>query len=157
MNCPHCSHGTSKVVDSRTISQGREIRRRRECLDCQHRFTTYERLDSGVPLVIKKNGIKTSFDPEKVKKSIQVAAMKRPIPDSRVRDFLRRLEARLANSGTQEVSSREIGDAVLGFLRENDDVAYLRFASVYKDVKDAGSFERLLEGLHDSRDPHDHL
>ena len=144
MQCPFCHQQESRVVDSRTIMEGHEIRRRRECPGCGKRFTTYERVENCLPMVVKRTGNRTAFDPRKVRHSINLAAKKRDIPQKKIEEFLKLLEVKLSGSGRPEVTSTEIGDQVLAFLRRWDMIAYIRYASVFKDCKDADEFINLV-------------
>jgi transcriptional repressor NrdR len=138
-------------VDSRTIMEGHEIRRRRECPACGQRFTTYERVENALPMVVKRSGARSSFDSRKVRQSINLAGKKRDIPPKKIEEFLKILEAKLSGSGRSEVSSVEIGDQVLEFLRRWDMIAYIRYASVFKDCKDAQEFIGLIQSCQPDR------
>ena len=141
VRCPYCSNQDDKVVDSRTAEDGAAIRRRRECLACSRRFTTYERLEEVTLLVVKRSGAREPFDRAKVVAGIRSAAKNRPL-DPRHMDLLAsEVEERVRMEGI-EVTSERLGRAVLDGLRAADEVAYLRFASVYKGFADAGDFER---------------
>jgi len=126
---------------------GEQIRRRRECGDCAQRFTTYERVETGPPAVIKKGGGRVPYDREKVRTGIVRATWKRAVTDREIDDFLDRLEARFRDGSVREVSSQELGQDVLRYLRERDQVAYVRFASVYGDFKDVKEFHDILNEM----------
>ncbi len=151
MRCPFCSSADSKVVDSRASKDGRAIRRRRECLKCGERFTTYERVEEFQPMVVKKDGRREPFDRKKVIEGILKACEKRPISMDQVESFVNSLEKEIQDRGDREITGRFIGEKVMAQLREWDDVAYVRFASVYKQFKDLKEFmAQLLEILNDS-------
>ncbi|MBQ8214596.1 MAG: transcriptional repressor NrdR [Clostridia bacterium] len=146
MKCPGCGYPESKVIDSRPVTEGNSIRRRRECLACQKRFTTFEVIETVQIIVIKKNGGKELFDKQKLLAGVLKATEKRPVDALRLVDDL---EAELQNSLRQEVSSTEIGEMVMEKLKELDKVAYVRFASVYREFKDIETFLAELNGLKD--------
>ena len=146
MKCPGCGYPESKVIDSRPVTEGNSIRRRRECLACQKRFTTFEVIETVQIIVIKKNGGKELFDKQKLLAGVLKATEKRPVDAVRLVDDL---EAELQNSLRQEVSSTEIGEMVMEKLKELDKVAYVRFASVYREFKDIETFLAELNGLKD--------
>jgi len=141
VRCPSCSSLDDKVVDSRLADDGAAIRRRRECLGCGRRFTTFERLDEAPLIVVKRSGQREPFRRPKLVAGMQSAAKNRPVTDEELEEVGAELEATLRARGT-EVTSTEIGVAVLDRLRKLDEVAYLRFASVYKGFSDVGDFER---------------
>ena len=151
MRCPICGSLDDKVVDSRLADDGAAIRRRRECLGCHRRFTTVERVDEVPFVVVKRSGEREPFDRAKVGAGIRAALKNRPVTDDQVEAVTAQIEDSLRVEGT-EVSSERIGVAVLSRLRELDEVAYVRFASVYKDFDDARDFEREL-GLLAGKDP----
>lgn len=151
MRCPVCGSLDDKVVDSRLADDGAAIRRRRECLGCNRRFTTFERVDEVPFVVVKRSGEREPFDRTKVAAGIRAAAKNRPVTDEQVEAVTGEIEDSLRVEGT-DVSSERIGVAVLGRLRSLDEVAYVRFASVYKDFDDARDFEREV-GLLSSEDP----
>lgn len=140
MKCPFCGELDTKVVDSRMAQEATAIRRRRECTSCERRFTTYERLDEMLPLVRKKDGRTEPFDRQKLLAGLQRACVKRPVDGDALEALVRDLERTLQESGEKEVSSQAIGQAVLQRLRPLDDVAYVRFASVYRDFRDIDEF-----------------
>lgn len=140
MNCPFCSHADTRVVDSRLGREGNNIRRRRECEKCSKRFTTYERVEEMLPLVVKKDGRRESFDRQKIVAGMQRACEKRPVSIAAIEQFVDRLEQSLQESGDKEVPSNRIGEAVMAALHEIDQVAYVRFASVYREFRDINEF-----------------
>jgi transcriptional repressor NrdR len=140
MRCPGCGLAESKVVDSRTARDGAAIRRRRECLGCGRRFTTYERSEEELPAVVKKDGRREGFDRNKVIGGMRRACEKRPIPLADLERIADRLERFLVDGGDREVESRRIGEWVMERLRELDGIAYVRFASVYREFKDVDDF-----------------
>jgi transcriptional repressor NrdR len=150
MRCPYCAHLESKVVDSRPAEDGTSIRRRRECLACHKRFTTYETMESMPLVVIKKDGSRQSFDRSKVLSGIIRACEKRPVPLEVQEKIVNEIEQSLQNEMEREVPSTRIGELVMDKLKDVDEVAYVRFASVYRQFKDIDSFMReltkLLEG-----------
>ena len=147
MLCPFCSHKETKVIDSRESGDGKVIRRRRECLQCQKRFSTYEQLELLNFTVIKKNGNKEEYKREKLESGIRKALEKRPIEDKKIEESVDEIEYNLHLKGNSEILSKDIGKLVLDKLRELDDVAYLRFASVYKGFGSADSFKKEAEKL----------
>ena len=150
MKCPYCSYPESKVVDSRHSDDGLSIRRRRECLQCQRRFTTYETVESLPIVVVKKDGSRQSFDRNKILNGILRACEKRPVPFEVLEQKADEIEQTLQNSLEREVSTEYIGELVMDKLRAVDEVAYVRFASVYRQFKDIDTFmkelNKLLEG-----------
>jgi transcriptional repressor NrdR len=151
MKCPYCGSFNNKVVDSRLSREGIMIRRRRECDACQRRFTTYEKVEEIHPVVIKKDGRREPFQREKIVEGIQVACKKRPISVETIEEFLDFLEQSFQDSGRKEIATSEIGERVMAKLHEWDDVAYVRFASVYRQFKDPGDFVLELKELLESR------
>ena len=149
MKCPFCGHTESKVVDSRPTEDG-SIRRRRECLECTRRFTTYEKVESMPVIVIKRDGSRETFSREKVLNAMLRAFEKRSVTLDAMNDAVTNIEQSLQNTLTREVTSQEIGEMVLGELREIDEVAYVRFASVYRQFKDVESFLREIKELTES-------
>jgi transcriptional repressor NrdR len=141
VRCPQCSNFDDKVVDSRTVDDGAAIRRRRECLGCARRFTTYERLEEAPFMVVKRSGQREPFDRGKVISGVRAAAKNRPLAAATIEQVANEVEDALRLEGT-DVSSERVGLAVLDRLRACDEVAYLRFASVYKAFSEAGDFER---------------
>jgi len=151
MKCPYCGSFNNKVVDSRVSKEGLLIRRRRECDDCQKRFTTYEKVEEINPVVIKKDGRREPYDRDKVAEGIHRACRKRPISMEDIEAFLDTLEQALQESGRKEISCSEIGERVMAQLHEWDDVAYVRFASVYRQFQDTSDFMQELKELLESK------
>ena len=147
MKCPKCGYNESKVIDSRPAEEGASIRRRRECLSCQNRFTTYETVERLPLLVIKKDKTRQTFDKNKLLNGIIEACHKRPITLEQMENVVNEIELELQNSLSHEVPSSKIGVLVMEKLKELDDVAYVRFASVYREFKDLDTFMRELEKL----------
>lgn len=147
MRCPFCSHAESKVIDSRVSTAGDVIRRRRECEECARRFTSRERVEDVLPVVVKKNGVREPFDREKVLRGVRLACNKRPIAMERIERFIDELERDLIESEAKEVHSEEIGERVMRMLREVDEVAYVRFASVYRRFRDIDEFRSELDKI----------
>ncbi|RNC68618.1 MAG: transcriptional repressor NrdR [Desulfuromonadales bacterium] len=147
MKCPFCAHPDSKVVDSRPDKGGAAIRRRRECESCAKRFTTHERIEETLPLVLKKDGRREPFDRLKVIAGIQKACEKRQVSLETIEKLVDRLEGRLQESGEKEVSSTIIGEWVMTEIHDIDEVAYVRFASVYRSFKDVNEFMSELQDL----------
>ena len=140
MKCPFCAHLESKVVDSRPAEEGASIRRRRECLACHKRFTTYETMESLPLVVIKKDGSRQSFDRNKVLSGLIRACEKRPVPYQTLEEMANEIEQVLQNKMEREINSAEIGELVMERLKKVDEVAYVRFASVYRQFKDINTF-----------------
>jgi transcriptional repressor NrdR len=151
MKCPYCSKIDNKVIDSRLSKDGRMIRRRRECLECERRFTTYEKLEEVLPAVVKKDGRREAFSREKIISGIRQACQKRPISVTDIEEFVDSLEGHFQELGKKEIESSEIGERVIGMLKMWDEVAYVRFASVYRQFKDINEFMAELEGILKSR------
>jgi transcriptional repressor NrdR len=152
VKCPFCSHLEDKVVDSRESKEGEVIRRRRECLSCSKRFTSYERIDQIPHLVVKKDGRRERFDREKVLAGLLRACEKRPVSMKSLEAVVERVEAMVHESPDREVAAEDIGELLMERLRELDKVAFVRFASVYRDFKDVDQFMATLKGLLESRD-----
>ena len=140
MRCLYCGHLESKVIDSRSTDEGSTIRRRRECLQCGKRFTTYEKIESVPIMVVKKDGTRESFDRDKILNGIRRACEKRPISADKMEEVVASIELQLSNMLIREVSSEKIGQMVMDELQKLDDIAYVRFASVYRQFKDINSF-----------------
>lgn len=136
MKCPFCTHFDSKVIDSRVSEDGATIRRRRECTGCAKRYTTYEKIESTPVLVIKSDGTRQLFDPNKMKRGLLSACEKRPITAADIEKLIHDVEKQINNSLAQEISSKKIGELVMDGLRQLDQVAYVRFASVHREFKD---------------------
>ena len=151
MKCPYCGYLESKVVDSRPADEGASIRRRRECLSCHKRFTTYETVESLPLMVIKKDGSRQSFDRGKVMGGLIRACEKRPVSYQTLEGLVAEIELSLQNQMDREVSSAEIGELVMERLKKLDEVAYVRFASVYREFKDVDSFMAELKQLMENK------
>ena len=147
MRCPFCGHPDSRVVDSRASQKGAAIRRRRECLECAGRFTTFEYLEKVPLVVIKSDGRREQFDPQKIIKGLMRACERRNVPLSRLEQIAADVERVLQNAMEQEVASKRIGELVLERLREVDKVAFVRFASVYRDFRDVSEFSQEVQAL----------
>jgi transcriptional repressor NrdR len=146
MECPFCHQDNDKVVDSR--GSGAAIRRRRECLACNRRYTTYERAESEPRLrVVKKDGSRESYDRAKIRRGLLLALHKRPVPTSRIDEMLQEIEDELTARGELEIPSRAIGDLVMEKLKKEDQVAYVRFASIYRDFQDVSAFMHEVEPM----------
>jgi transcriptional repressor NrdR len=147
MKCPFCAHMESKVIDSRVSTAGDVIRRRRECEGCERRFTSRERVEDVLPVVVKKGGVREPFDREKVLRGVRLACNKRPVAMDRIERFIDELERDLVESEAKEVESKELGERVMKKLRELDEVAYVRFASVYRSFRDIDEFRTELDKM----------
>ena len=147
MYCPFCGKQDTKVIDSRLASEGAQVRRRRECLDCGERFTTFESPELVMPRIIKGNGAREPFDDKKLVAGIMRALEKRPVESERVDAAISRLQHRLRASGEREIASRQLGEWVVNELRQLDQVAYVRFASVYRSFEDVQEFREEIERL----------
>ena len=145
MRCPYCHETEDRVVDSRTSREGRAIRRRRECTGCGRRFTTYEVVEERPVQVIKNDGTVENFDREKLLRSLRLPCVKRPVSEADIEGMVDAIEDEL--SGRDQVPSRELGELVMGQLREKDYVAYVRFASVYRNFQDAGEFQEFVDEM----------
>lgn len=150
MRCPFCQHDETKVIDSRT-SQDLSIRRRRQCLSCERRFTTYERVEESPLKVVKKDGSRIPFDRAKIRFGIEKACYKRPVSDQQIDQVVADVEAAVYEDGLREVASRQIGEMVFNALRDLDKVAFVRFASVYREFKDVNDFVDELQPILDDR------
>ena len=140
MKCIYCGHPESKVIDSRPLNEGDTIRRRRECQKCARRFTTYEKAEQMPVMVVKKDGSREAFDVEKIQRGIRKACEKRNVSAETIESMALEVEGRVQQMGEQEVSARLIGDLVMDALKKVDEVAYVRFASVYREFKDVDTF-----------------
>jgi len=147
VKCPYCGFNDTRVIDSRLGKEGNNIRRRRECVQCERRFTTYERVEEVLPLVIKKDGRREPFDRAKIIAGIQRACEKRPVSIDTIEKFVDLLELELQESGEREFPSARIGEMVMNALHRIDEVAYVRFASVYRQFKDINEFMSELKDL----------
>ena len=148
MRCPSCGHLESKVVDSRPSDDGSVIRRRRECLACGSRFTTYERSEENPLIVVKVDGSSEAYDRQKLMRGLLIACAKRPISPEQISSLIDSIESELRNRNEIEIRSKDLGDMVMSRLAKLDDVAYVRFASVYKDFQNIEEFAAALEELH---------
>lgn len=151
MKCPYCGTIDNKVIDSRLSKDGRTIRRRRECLECSRRFTTYERLEEILPMVIKKDGRREPFSRDKIISGIKKSCQKRPVSITTIEEFVDSLEVYFQELGKKEIESKEVGEKVITNLKDWDEVAYVRFASVYRQFKDIKEFMAELEDILKSR------
>ncbi len=147
MKCPYCAKLDNKVIDSRLSKDGRTIRRRRECIGCARRFTTYEKLEEILPMVVKKDGRREPFNREKITEGIKKACQKRPVSMTQIEEFVDALELHFQELGKKEIDSKEIGERVMNQLKDWDGVAYVRFASVYRQFKDINEFMSELEAM----------
>ncbi|MBS2022572.1 MAG: transcriptional repressor NrdR [Deltaproteobacteria bacterium] len=153
MKCPFCTELENKVIDSRLSNQGAVIRRRRECLSCTRRFTTYERVEEILPMVVKKDGRRETFDRAKVIAGLKLACQKRPVSAEQIDTVVDGIERKLQELGEKEIPSSVIGENVMRELARLDEVAYVRFASVYRSFKDLGEFmSELKELIHERRE-----
>ena len=152
MKCPGCSGMENKVIDSRLNKEGDVIRRRRECLSCTDRFTTYEKLERSLPLLIKKDGRREEFDREKIISGVRKACQKRPVSTKDIEDLVDRVEQHFQESGEKEISAVKVGEKVIQEIYNLDDVAYVRFASVYRSFKDVNEFMVELKEVLKSKD-----
>jgi transcriptional repressor NrdR len=147
MRCPFCGHLEDRVVDSREAQDGQATRRRRECAGCSRRFTTYERIEEILPHVVKKDGRREAFDRRKIVDGVGIACQKRPVSAEQVEALVAGVERQLQELGEREIRTTKIGELVMGRLRTLDEVAYVRFASVYRAFRDVGEFMTELEEL----------
>lgn len=161
MKCPDCSGMENKVIDSRLNKEGTVIRRRRECLSCSERFTTYEKLERSFPLVIKKDGRREEFDRDKIIHGVQKACQKRPVSVKDIEDLVDRVEQYVQELGDKEVPALKVGEKVISEIYNLDDVAYVRFASVYRSFKDVNEFmvelKEVLKSKEGNKSPRDQL
>ena len=147
MHCPFCGDSETKVIDSRLVSEGDQVRRRRECQECGERFTTFETAELVLPRVIKSNGSRQPFDEEKLRGGLLRAIEKRPVSLETVESTLNRIKHKLRATGEREVKTRDVGELVMDELRKLDDVAYVRFASVYRSFQDVNEFREEIDRL----------
>lgn len=147
MHCPFCSHEETKVIDSRLAGDGMQIRRRRQCLDCNERFTTFESAELVMPKLVKNDSTRQPFDENKLRNSMMRALEKRPVPSDELEEAVARLIHRLRTMGEREVPSRLVGDLVMEELRALDEIAYVRFASVYRRFQDVTEFQEEIKRL----------
>ena len=144
MKCPFCGHDETGVVDTRVSEEGDIVRRRRKCSACDKRFTTYERAEIQLPQVVKKNGLRTEFKREKLRASLELALRKRPVSIEAVDAAVADIEERLLSAGEREVTTQQLGELVMRELKKLDKVAYIRFASVYRNFEDVDAFSRAI-------------
>jgi transcriptional repressor NrdR len=147
MRCPFCSHAETQVVETRESDEGDVIRRRRRCLKCDKRFTTYERPEIAMPQVVKKDGARVEFDRAKLRASMMLALRKRPVSIEQIDAAVERIEDKLLTSGAREVPTARVGELVMRELKRIDKVAYVRFASVYRSFEDVDEFRRLIREI----------
>ncbi|MDA0689746.1 MAG: transcriptional regulator NrdR, partial [Proteobacteria bacterium] len=145
MHCPFCGATDTKVIDSRLVSEGNHVRRRRECVTCQERFTTYESAELVMPRIIKTDGVREPFNEDKLIAGLNKALEKRPVSIERVEEAVNRIKANLRSTGEREVESRVVGEQVMKELRSLDEVAFVRFASVYRSFKDLNEFREEID------------
>ena len=153
MRCPFCGGCDTRVIDSRIVGEGEQVRRRRECETCSERFTTYESAELSLPRVIKRDGTRETFNESKLRASIQQALQKRPVASDRIEAALSRIQQNLTQRGEREMRSREVGELVMAELRDLDQVAYVRFASVYRSFQDVNDFREEIERLDSEPSP----
>ena len=144
MKCPYCGDPTTQVIDTRENEEGDTVRRRRRCLGCDKRFTTYERIELKLPQIVKKNGSRVEYDREKLEGSLMLALRKRPVTTESVEAAIDRIEEKLISFGEREVPSEKIGELVMRELRKLDKIAYIRFASVYRNFEDVNEFSEAI-------------
>jgi transcriptional repressor NrdR len=153
MRCRFCGASEDKVIETRVSKDGNEIRRRRECEGCTRRYTTYERIEESMPLVVKNDGRREPFDRTKIEHGLLVAVAKRPVSRDSLAAMALEVEREIADLGVTEIASRDIGERVLPRLRALDQVAYVRFASIYRDFRDLEGFEKELDSLRNDTGP----
>jgi len=147
MRCPKCDFEETKVIDTRTTEDGKKVRRRRECNSCTHRFTTYEKIEESPLLVVKRDGNRQEYNRNKIVNGIIRACEKRPITSEQINTIANNIEKAISNKFTEEIPAKEIGEFVMNELKKVDDVAYVRFASVYREFKDINTFMKELERM----------
>lgn len=147
MHCPFCSAVDTKVIDSRLVAEGNNVRRRRECITCAERFTTYEAAELVMPRIIKAGGIREPFNEDKMTAGLMKALEKRPVSIDRVEEAVTKIKASLRSTGEREIDSRTVGELVMSQLRDLDEVAFVRFASVYRSFKDLNEFRQEIDRL----------
>jgi transcriptional repressor NrdR len=147
MRCPFCDHADTQVVETRETDDGASTRRRRRCLQCDKRFTTYERVELSLPVVVKRNGVRAEFDRRKVRASMSLALRKRPVSAEAIDAAIHRIEERLLGLGLREVGSERVGELVMRELKKLDKIGYVRFASVYRSFEDVDEFADAIEEL----------
>ena len=147
MRCPYCSHEETQVVETRESDEGDVVRRRRRCLKCDKRFTTYERAEIALPAVVKKDGARVEFDPAKLRASMMLALRKRPVSVEQLDAAIERIQDKLLATGARELPSARMGELVMRELKRIDKVAYVRFASVYRSFEDVDEFRQLIQDI----------
>ena len=147
MHCPFCGAEDTKVIDSRLTGEGAQVRRRRECLSCGERFTTFEIAELVMPRIVKRDGTRDPFNESKLRRGIVRALEKRPVPTERIEDAINHIQQRMRAGGEREIPSRQLGEWVMDELRKLDQVAYVRFASVYRSFQDVNAFREEIERL----------
>jgi transcriptional repressor NrdR len=147
MRCPFCTHEETQVVETRESDEGDVVRRRRRCTDCDKRFTTYERTEIAMPAVVKKDGSRVEFDPAKLRASMMLALRKRPVSVEQLDAATERIQDKLAATGARELASTRLGELVMRELKRIDKVAYVRFASVYREFEDVDAFRQLIRDI----------
>ncbi len=147
MHCPFCSAVDTKVIDSRLVSEGNHVRRRRECITCEERFTTYESAELVMPKIVKQDGTREPFNEDKLLAGLTKALEKRPVSVEKVEEAINRIKATIRATGEREIPSRDVGEQVMKELRELDEVAFVRFASVYRSFKDLNEFREEIDRL----------
>jgi transcriptional repressor NrdR len=152
MRCPFCSSVEDKVIDSRSSKDAREIRRRRECIGCARRFTTYERIEEALPAVVKADGRREPFDRNKIERGLLHAVAKRPVATETLTELAEQIEREISELGLKEIPSRDIGERVLPRLRALDEVSYVRYASIYRDFRDIDEFVKELADMARTRE-----
>jgi len=151
MKCPFCAHADTQVIDSRASDEGATIRRRRRCLGCDKRFTTYERVELALPTIIKRGGSRADYDRNKLRASMLLALRKRPVPREAVEDAIGRIEDRLLSAAQREIKSEKLGELVMRELKRLDKVAYVRYASVYRNFEDIDEFAEVVREVRPPR------
>ncbi|HWJ94518.1 MAG TPA: transcriptional regulator NrdR [Telluria sp.] len=144
MKCPFCQHADTQVLETRVSEEGDSIRRRRRCASCDKRFTTYERVELSMPIIVKKNGSRTEFESSKLRGSLMLALRKRPVSAAAIDAAVASIEEKLLNSGQREVDTNYVGELVMAELKRLDKIAYIRFASVYKNFEDLAEFQQAI-------------
>jgi transcriptional repressor NrdR len=151
VKCPFCQNADTQVIDSRASDEGATIRRRRKCLSCEKRFTTYERVELAMPTIIKRGGGRADYDRDKLRASMQLSMRKRPVPREAVDEAIARIEDKLLSSAQRELKSEKVGELVMRELKRLDKVAYIRFASVYRSFEDVDEFAEVVREVRPGR------
>ncbi|MBI3285744.1 MAG: transcriptional repressor NrdR [Burkholderiales bacterium] len=151
MKCPYCHHNDTQVIDTRVSEEGDVIRRRRRCAACDKRFTTYERIELAMPVIVKKNGSRSEYESRKLRASLMLALRKRPVSAEAVDTAIQRIEEKLLSSGEKEILSGHLGELVMRELKRLDKIAYIRFASVYKSFEDVSEFAEAIQEVDTDR------